>query len=473
MIFRQYYLGCLAHASYLIGDEGSHEAAVVDPQRDVDQYVEAARGLGLQIRHVFLTHFHADFLAGHIELRNRTGARIYLGARAQAEYAFTPMKEGDTLELGDVRLAVLETPGHTPESISILVYDLTKDAQRPESVLTGDTLFVGDVGRPDLRASLGWSARELGSMLYDSLHEKLLPLPDETRVYPAHGAGSLCGKSLGSDNSTTIGEQRRGNYALQPMSKETFIGIVLADQPDAPSYFTYAAVLNTKERPTLEQAREQTLRPLTLDKVLDLRKAGAQILDVRDPAQWAAGHFAGSINIGLSGTFATWAGSLLDGERPIVIVAEPGGEQEAQTRLGRIGFDHVAGYLEGGMQALESQMELVNRNDRMDPATLAEELKAPVPPVVLDVRTPAERKTQRIGESVHVPLNRLLKRLQEVPRDKSIVVLCASGYRSSMGVSLLLRHGYDAVADLTGGINAWEASGLPVTRDQETAPAGG
>jgi len=473
MIFRQYYLGCLAHASYLIGDEGSHEAAVVDPQRDVDQYVEAAQGLGLQIRHVFLTHFHADFLAGHLELRDRTGARIYLGARAEAEYAFTPMKEGDSLEFGDVRLKVLETPGHTPESISILVYDVAKDAQRPEAVLTGDTLFVGDVGRPDLRASLGWSARELGSMLYDSVHEKLLPLPDETRVYPAHGAGSLCGKSLGSENSSTIGEQRRWNYALQPMSKETFIGIVLADQPDAPSYFTYAAVLNTKERPTLEQAREQTLRPLTLDKVLELKDAGAQVLDVRDPAHWAAGHLVGSINIGLSGTFATWAGSLLDRERPIVIVAEPGGEQEAQTRLGRIGFDHVAGYLDSGMQALESQMDLVRRTDRLDPSALAEELKASEPPVVLDVRSPAERKAQRIDKSVHVPLNHLLERLQEVPRDKRIVVQCASGYRSSMGVSLLLRHGFDAVADLTGGISAWEATGLPVAADPQTAPTGG
>lgn len=473
MILRQYYLGCLAHASYLIGDEGSLEAAVIDPQRDVDQYVEFARGLGLQIRHVFLTHFHADFLAGHLELRDRTGARIYLGARAEAEYAFTPMKEGNSLELGGVRLTVLETPGHTPESISILVYDVAKDARRPEAVLTGDTLFVGDVGRPDLRASLGWSARELGSMLYDSVHQKLLSLPDETRVYPAHGAGSLCGKSLGPENSTTIGEQRRWNYALQPMSKETFIGIVLADQPDAPSYFTYDAILNTKERPTLEQAREQTLRPLTLDKVLGLRNAGAQILDVRDPAHWAAGHLVGSINIGLSGTFATWAGSLLDRELPIVIVAEPGSEQEAQTRLGRIGFDHVAGYLEAGMLALESRMELVRRSERMDPSVLAGELADPEPPVVLDVRSPAERKAQHIDKSVHVPLNHLLKRLQEVPRDRRVVVQCASGYRSSMGVSVLLRHGFDAVADLTGGINAWEASGLPVARNQETAPAGG
>jgi hydroxyacylglutathione hydrolase len=468
VIFQQYYLGCLAHASYLIGDEASHTAAVVDPQRDIDQYVQDAEQYRLQIRHVFLTHFHADFLAGHLELRHRTGAAIYLGARAQAEYAFTPMREGATLDLGDVRLKVLETPGHTPESISILVYDLQKNSEQPEAVLTGDTLFVGDVGRPDLRASLGWSAQELGSMLYDSIHQKLLPLPDQTRVYPAHGAGSLCGKSLGSENSSTIGVQRRLNYALQPMSKETFIGVVLADQPDAPPYFTYDAVLNTKERPTLEKTLERTLKPLTLDEVLRLESAGAQILDVRDAAAFAAAYLAGSINIGLGGTYATWAGTLLNREKPIVIVAEPGREHEAETRLGRIGFDHVAGYLEGGMQALSERPDLVRRAERLDPAYLARELESLDPPVILDVRSPGERKSKRIENSLHFPLNHLHERLLEVPRGKRLVVQCASGYRSSIGASLLRLHGIPNVADLAGGINAWEASGLPLSSDQET-----
>jgi len=468
MIFQQYYLGCLAHASYLIGDEPSQTAAVVDPQRDIDQYVHDAEQRGLQVRHVFLTHFHADFLAGHLELRDRTGARIYLGARAQAEYAFTPMKDGDALEMGDVRLKVLETPGHTPESISILVYDLKKNSEQPEAVLTGDTLFVGDVGRPDLRASLGWSPQELGSMLYDSLHEKLLPLPDQTRVYPAHGAGSLCGKSLGSENSSTIGVQRRLNYALQPMNKETFIGIVLADQPDAPPYFTYDAVLNTKERPTLERILEQTLKPLTLDEVLRLESAGAQILDVRDAAAFAAAHLAGSINIGLGGTYATWAGTLLNREKPIVIIAEPGREHEAETRLGRIGFDHVAGYLEGGMQALAPRPDLVRQTERLDPASLAQELQSLDPPVIIDVRSPGERKNKRIENSMHFPLNHLTEDLLKVPRGKRLVVQCASGYRSSIGVRLLRLHGINKVVDLAGGINAWEASGLPLTSDQET-----
>ena len=465
MIFQQYYLGCLAHASYLIGDESSKRAAVVDPQRDTDQYVQDAEQHGLQIRYVFLTHFHADFLAGHLELRDRTGAGIYLGARAQAEYPFTPMRDGDALEMGDVRLKVLETPGHTPESISILVYDL-KRSEQPEAVLTGDTLFVGDVGRPDLRASLGWSPQELGSMLYDSLHQKLLPLPDQTRVYPAHGAGSLCGKSLGSENSSTIGVQRRLNYALQPMTKETFIGVALADQPDAPPYFTYDAVLNTKERPTLEKTLERTLKPLTLDDVLRLEGARAQILDVRDPAAFAAAHLVGSINIGLGGTYATWAGTLLSREKPIVIIAEPGREHEAETRLGRIGFDHVAGYLEGGMQALAPRPDLVRRTERLDPATLAQELQSPDPPVILDVRSPGERKTRRIENSLQFPLNHLEERLLEVPQGKRLVIQCASGYRSSIGASILRLHGIHNVTDLAGGINAWEASGLPLSSDQ-------
>jgi len=462
VVLKQYYLGCLAHASYLIADETSRTAAVVDPQRDIGQYVEDAERLGVQIRHVFLTHFHADFVAGHLELRDRAGATIHLGARGQAEYAFRPMKDGDTLEFGDVRLQVLETPGHTPESICVLVFDLKKDKLRPEAVLTGDTLFVGDVGRPDLRASLGWSSAELGSMLYDSLHQKLLALPDETRIYPAHGAGSLCGKALGSENSSTIGVQRRFNYALQPMTREKFVGLILADQPDAPPYFTYDAVLNTKERLTLEKALERSLKPLALDEVLRLKDAGAQVLDTRDPPYYAAAHLAGSLNIGLGGTYATWAGTILDRDRHIVIIAEPGREHEAQMRLGRIGFDQVAGYLEGGMRSLDARPGLVRRTERLDAQRLAEELRSPDPPLVLDVRTPREREEKRIDGSLHIPLNRLDERFDELPRVRRVVVQCATGYRSSIGASLLERRGIPDVTDLAGGIAAWDSARLPV-----------
>ena len=471
MIFKQYYLGCLAHASYLIADEGSRVAAVVDPQRDVEQYLEDARKQNLQIRHVFLTHLHADFVAGHVELRDRAGAAIHLGARAEAEYRFTPMKDGDRLALGeDVGLKTLETPGHTPESISIVVFD-ARQGPEPWAVLTGDTLFVGDVGRPDLRASLGWQPEDLGRMLYDSLHSKLLSLPDSTRVYPAHGAGSLCGKALGAENSSTIGVQRRVNYALQPMSQDEFVRLVLADQPDAPPYFTYDAVLNTRERPTLEKALEGSLKPLDLETVLRLRNEGVQILDVRDPAYFAAGHLAGSTNVGLGGQYATWAGTVLDRERPIVVIAEPGREYEAAVRLGRIGFDRVAGYLAGGMQSLASMTGLVSRTERLSPEALAEELgRAPAAsasatppsggphlnrPFVLDVRSPKEWSQFHLEESVNIPLNHLQERLGEIPRGRRVVVHCASGYRSSIAVSLLEQRGFQPLADLAGGINAW------------------
>src|SRR5580693_9389867 len=383
MLLKQYYLGCLAHASYLIGDEVSSTGIIVDPQRDIQQYLADAEKFGLQIRHVFLTHFHADFVAGHLELRDRCGATIRLGARAKAEYAFVSMKDGDTLEFPGLRVQVLETPGHTIESISILVFDLDKDPAKPHAVLTGDTLFIGDVGRPDLRASLGWTANNLGAHLYASVRDKLLTLPDETLVYPAHGAGSLCGKQLSSDTVSSLGDQRRFNYALQPMTREEFIRLVTADQPDAPPYFTYDAILNTRERVTLDQNLEQALHPIDLSEVLRMGDAGAQILDVRDAGEYAKGHLAGSINIGLGGQYATWAGTVLDRTKPIVIIAEPGREQEAALRLGRIGFDHVGGYMNGGMQALAERPDLVWPTERLSAPMMAEELTGADPPLVL------------------------------------------------------------------------------------------
>src|SRR5215475_7593704 len=284
LILKQFYLNCLAHASYLVGDEQSRTAAVVDPQRDIDKYLTFAREHGLTIRHVFLTHLHADFIAGHLELRDRSGATIYLGAKAQAEYTFTPLADGDRVEFGRVRLQAIETPGHTPESICIAVHDRDRSTAGPHAVLTGDTLFVGDVGRPDLRAALGWSATDLGGLLYDSLQTKLLTLPDASLVYPAHGAGSLCGKALSKETVSTIGEQRRVNYALKPMTKAHFIDIVTADQPDAPAYFTYDAVLNTKERPTLGETLARG--PVTLEQLLAPQDAGPQVLDTREPGDF-------------------------------------------------------------------------------------------------------------------------------------------------------------------------------------------
>lgn len=464
MFLKQYYLGCLAHASYLIADEASASAIVVDPQRDIQQYLDDAERLGVQIRHVFLTHFHADFLAGHLELRDRCGAEIRLGAQAKAEYKFVAMKDGDTLEFPGLRLQVLETPGHTIESISILVFDLQKNSEKPYAVLTGDTLFIGDVGRPDLRASLGWTAEQLGGYLYESLHNKLLPLPDETLVYPAHGAGSLCGKNISSDTVSTLGEQRIFNYALQPMTKEEFIRLVTVDQPDAPAYFTYDAILNTRELPTLDQTLKQALQPLKLDEVLAAGNSETQILDVRDPEKYAKAHLAGSINIGLDGSYATWAGTILDPGRPIVIVADPGREEEAALRLGRIGFDNVKGYLRDGMAALTERPELLQATERVSPPMLADELSSSNPPLVIDVRAPAEWAAGHIKGSINLPLTQMQQRINEIPRDRRIAVHCAGGYRSSIAASVLRQHGITDLIELAGGIAAWEA----VKRDPTT-----
>src|SRR5580704_11336165 len=465
MILKQYYLGCLAHASYLLGDEASSTAIIVDPQRDIQQYLGDAEKFGLKIRHVFLTHFHADFVAGHLELRDRCGATIHLGARAVAEYAFVPMRDGDTLTFPGMRLQVLETPGHTIESISILVFDLEKDSAKPQAVLTGDTLFIGDVGRPDLRASLGWTANDLGAHLYDSLHEKLLTLPDETLVYPAHGAGSLCGKNLSSDTVSSLGDQRRFNYALQPMSKEEFIRLVTADQPDAPPYFTYDAILNTRERATLDQSLELALHPIDLQEVLRMGDAGAQILDVRDPAEYAKGHLAGSINVGLGGQYATWAGTVLDRAKPIVIIAEPGREQEAALRLGRIGFDHVKGYLNGGMEALAGRPDLVWPTERISAPMVAQELAGADPPLLVDIRNPREWAAKHIDGSVNIPLNHLQERIAEIPRNRRIAVHCAGGYRSSIGASILHQYGITNLIEMAGGLAAWDAAKLGVVSE--------
>jgi hydroxyacylglutathione hydrolase len=466
MIFKQYYLNCLAHASYLIGDEETRTATVVDPQRDIERYLEFAVENKLQIKHVILTHLHADFIAGHLELRDRAGATIYLGAKAQAEYRFTPLADGSVVEFGRVRLKALETPGHTPESISILVYDLDRGGIEPYAVLTGDTLFIGDVGRPDLRASLGWSATDLGGLLYDSLQSKLLPLPDASLVYPAHGAGSLCGRAISKETVSTIGDQRRLNYALQPMSKQAFIELVTADQPEAPPYFVYDAVLNSKERPTLDESLERNLKPLALDTVLALQKEGAQILDTRDADEFGAAHLAGSINIGLGGQYATWAGTMLNHEHPIVIIAAPGRENESAVRLGRIGFDNVAGYLRNGLQSLESRPDLVVFIERLSPQFAAELFASNQPPLAIDVRAPREREQKHIDGSLSMPLNHLVRDLKALPKDRALLVYCAGGYRSSIAASVLMASGFDSVCEIAGGLVAWESANLPVQNTQ-------
>ncbi|MEI6036895.1 MAG: MBL fold metallo-hydrolase, partial [Planctomycetota bacterium] len=463
---QQYYLACLSHASYMITDDRTKTAVVVDPQRDVDQYIRDAKEGGYQIKHVFLTHFHADFIAGHIELRNQVGATIRLGRRAEAEFECVHMQDGDRIEFGDVRLEIMETPGHTPEGISILVYDLAKSARDPLAVLTGDTLFIGDVGRPDLLASIGVTADELADMLYDSITNKLVKLPDATLVYPAHGAGSMCGKSLSKETVSTIGEQKKFNYALRPMSREEFKKIVTADQPEAPDYFVHDAILNRKERTSLDEAMKKTLHALMLDDVLAMQKAGGQVLDVRDGIDFEGGHFKGAINIALSGKYATWVGSMLSHDKPIVVIADEGGEEEAVMRLGRIGFDNVGGYLGGGMNALASRDDLVEQTERITAPALAEWLDGSrgdmgAKPVIIDVRSKAEYAGGHITGSVNIPLTHLDDRIGELPFGKPLVVHCEGGYRSAIAASLLQKLGRKEVLDMIGGYKAWLSAKLP------------
>jgi glyoxylase-like metal-dependent hydrolase (beta-lactamase superfamily II)/rhodanese-related sulfurtransferase len=477
VLLQQFYLKCLAHASYVIGDEASGIAAVVDPQRDVAQYLDYAVEHGLRIAHVFLTHLHADFIAGHIELRERTGAAIYLGRAAQTEYPRVALADGQIIEFGCVRILIRETPGHTPESVSLVVYDAEVSDVVPQAVLTGDTLFIGDVGRPDLMAAPGASAQDLGRQLYASLRGKLLTLPDSTLVYPAHGAGSLCGKALSQETVSTIGEQRRSNYALQPMSEAAFIGMVTADQPDAPSYFAYDAALNARERPALDPSLEREVRPLSLSQVLEARAAGAQLLDTREAAEFAAAHLPGSVNIGLGGQYATWAGTVLDRDVPIVLVTEPGAETESAMRLGRIGFDRVIGYLEGGLSAAGARPDLVVQTERLSPDVAAARLASASPPLVVDVRAPGERAAMRIPGSLHLPLNHLREQLAQLAADRPLLIHCAGGYRSSIAASLLQRERVGGVGEIAGGITAWNALGLPVEGSAicltgQTTPAG-
>lgn len=463
MLLEQLYLGCLSQASYLIVDEKTKTAVVVDPRRDVGIYLERAEELGARIRHVLLTHLHADFLAGHLELRERTGATIHLGAQGQAEYAFQAMQDGGALEFGDVRLEFLETPGHTPESVSIVVYDLALDQKKPKAVLTGDTLFIGDVGRPDLMVAVGMKAEDMAGMLYDSLHGKLLKLPDETLVYPGHGAGSSCGKNLSAETSSTLGVQRRTNYALQPMSKAQFVRTVTSAQTEAPAYFAHNAKQNRADRPTLDKVLSQALKPLALDAVLRLVNGGAQLLDTRDADAFAAEHVAQAVHIGLSGRFASWAGTVLDPKKPIVLIADSGQEEESAVRLGRIGYDSIAGYLQGGMSTAAARPALAVRRSRVTREALANALASPTPPQVVDVRLDGEWDAGHIEGALHLPLGALARQLSKLPKDKELVVVCKSGYRSSIAASLIERAGFPRVTDLVGGMDAWVQGARPVT----------
>ncbi|WP_066940755.1 MBL fold metallo-hydrolase [Microtetraspora fusca] len=458
MIFTQYYLDCLSQASYLIGDETSGRAVVVDPRRDVSEYITDAQAHGLRIEGVINTHFHADFVAGHLELAARTGAWIGYGRRAEAEYPVRKLSEGERIELGEVVLEILETPGHTPESISVLVYEHAGDAV-PYGVLTGDTLFIGDVGRPDLLASFGVTADELGRMLYDSVQRKLMALDDEVRVFPAHGAGSACGKNLSTDRWSTIGQQRLGNYACAPMSEEEFLAIVTEGQPSAPGYFAFDAELNRKNRVLLDA--DAHARPLATEEFLAARAAGAVVVDARDAQEFALAHLRGSLNVAADGRFAERVGMVVRPGSEIIVVAPQGREDEVVTRLARIGFDTVTGYLRDPEAVFLAVPGEVAHSSRVTVAELREALGGGEPPVLLDVRNAGEVAEGAIESSINIPLAELAARLTEVPADRPVVVYCAGGARSAVAASLLTHHGRARVSDLLGGYGAWQRAHTP------------
>ena len=454
MFFKQFYLGCLAQASYMIGSDG--EAAVVDPRRDVEIYLDEARERGLVIRHVIETHLHADFVSGHRELAERTGAKIYFGARAGAAFEHVPVRDGDEIRVGRVTLRFLETPGHTPESVSVVVSDREVSGE-PHAVLTGDTLFIGDVGRPDLLGGKG-TADELAGLLYDSLHGKLLSLPDSVLVYPAHGAGSLCGRNISSETSSTIGQQRRFNYALRPMPREEFIAMMTTDLPEAPAYFSRDARLNREGPDSL--AALSPPPPLPPNRVAEMAGSGALVLDTRPAAEYGAGHIAGSLQIGLSGQFASWAGTLIRPEIPILLVTgDSASVAEARTRLARVGLENVAGYLDGGVLAWDQAGRPLSGTEQISVDALRDRLHEESENLqVLDVRRPAEWQAGHIGNAMHVPLNALSQQCDRLDRSRPVAVICASGYRSSIATSALEGLGFDHAINVVGGMTAWIAA---------------
>jgi len=455
MLFTQYYLDCLSQASYLVGDESSGHAVVVDPRRDVGDYLADAQAAGLTIVGIINTHFHADLVSGHLELAKATGAWIGYGEAAAPEFDFRPLSDGERISLGEVALEIMATPGHTPESISVLVYEHADD-DTAYGVLTGDALFIGDVGRPDLLASVGVTADELGRMLYDSVQRKLMALPDAVRVFPAHGAGSACGKNLSTEKQSTIGDQRRSNYACQPMTEDEFLAVVTEGQPSAPGYFLFNATLNKQERDIREIATE--IPALDEPAIVDALGQGAIVLDARDATDFTAGHLKGAISVPADGRMAETAGIVFTPDQRIIVMAPTGQEQETALRLARIGFDHAIGYIpdpEAYLMAHEDQVEQASRLTVTHAATaLAEDAQLQL----IDIRNPGETSAGVIPGARLIPLPELPKRLEEISADAPVVLYCAGGWRSSVGASLLRANGFQDVSDILGGYNAWAQS---------------
>ncbi len=445
----RYYLGCLAHASYMVGSGGV--AAVIDPQRDVDLYIEAAAKLGWKIEHVIESHLHADFVSGHHELAERTGAKIYIGAQADVLFDHVAVRDGDAIRFGDCEMSFLETPGHTLESVCVLMKDLSEPT-KPGVLFTGDTLFAGDVGRPDLSPS--HTPQELAGILYDSLHAKVMTLPDETEIYPAHGAGSLCGRQLSSESSSTIGRQKQTNYALLARSKEEFVSLLTDQMPTRPEYFARDVDMNRRGAVALSEL--PVLEAYRAEQVIELQSKGALVVDTRPSMEFAVAHVPGSVHIALTGQYASWAARILGLDRKLILLAEDEEHvRESQLRLARVGVENVAGYLKDGVIGWIRDGKVLEYIPQLS-AQEFQELRAKEPVRVLDVREAGEREAGSIEGSQWIPLGELEARMGEISKDGLLVVHCKGGYRSSIATSLLRRGGFEDIANLIGGYDAWK-----------------
>src|ERR1041385_7640464 len=454
MYFEQFYLGCLAHASYMLGSEG--EAAVVDPQRDVEIYLKAADEQGLKIRHIFETHLHADVVSGHLELAKRTGAKIYIGAQAGVTFPHVILHDGLEVRFGKLRITALETPGHTPEGVCLLVTNEEK-SQAPWAVLTGDTLFIGDVGRPDL--SKTHTPQQLAGNLYDSLHEKLMRLGDQVLVYPAHGAGSLCGRNMRAERSSTIGTERLTNYALQIKSRDEFIRQLTEHLPSRPEYFLQDAEINRAGASALSELHD--LPPITVAELSKLMQQGVFVLDVRPNADFAAAHVPGSVNIALSGQFASWAGAIMGlSAHPVLVADTPEQYAEARLRLARVGIEDPRGFLQGGIAAWKQAGFRVADVPQITVQDLSRERTQSLQ--VLDVRREGEWQSGHIEGAEWFPLDNFKVSAPELDPSAPVAVHCQGVYRSMIACSLLQRAGLKNVKNVVGGFDAWRQAGLPV-----------
>jgi len=448
MFEKRFYVEGLAHASYLIGTDGG--AAVIDPKRDVDDYIETAAQSKLKIVAIFETHPHADFVSGHVELAERTGAKIYVSHLAPAKYQRTALRDGDVVRVGSIEIRAMETPGHSPDSLSFLA----KENGKPISVFTGDTLFVGDVGRPDLRDAEEKPMR-LADALYDSLFNKLLSLPDEVRVYPAHGAGSLCGRKISGAPFTTIGQEKLMNWALQIKNRDEFVRTMVENLPDRPQYFAHDVEMNLSGAPPLSSL--QALRVLSEAELSDMAKRGAAVIDTRSAPFFGAGHFSGSLNIGLSSTlFATWVGFFVPfGKEIALVVGSAESARKARLELARIGYDNVAGYIEADSLGRARQLSQLGVEE------LHFGLRHGEAPQVLDVRTAGEWEAGHIENATHIPLPSLPRRAGSLGKHSRLAVICGSGYRSSIAASLLQAQGFSRVQNVMGGMGAYLETGVP------------